>query len=535
MNSDHARPSSAPSSSADDLRESTERRRSTAPTSRTSFGESRPFDQLEGGIGREVLYRPQRYSVREISPVVVSLEISVGFNKVVCVVDNFSQNGLGAVWPTGAALPHEGTVYFGATVSFSGQSLYRGAVRVTNVRDTTTGVSVGLALTEDLIDIDAVMQLRDVVAWQHGAGESLPIGQRAWWQPGHETFKSIVSDLRLYLDQSRRDFDALEATLPWDVLHGTAENPARTRLIETVRAGFVADVVKLCDHADAVIRAVGPDETARLAEYSRAQLDEYFMPAPFFFRARTKPLGYAGDYEMMRFIYTDNFEGSTLYAKAMNLVGVSTAGGELVRTRRDAFKDWLLEKMSEIGPRGTLRLASIAAGPAQEIYELLSESTELPSKLEVVLFDQDDRALGFAFRRLTRLVSENNGRGVTVHYLHDTIRRLVTDPALFVEFGPFDVIFCGGLFDYLKQPVAARLTQAVYNNLVPGGAAVIGNVVPEMPSRWVMEHLLDWHLDYKSRHSLAQFAAEGAPDATFAFLEERSGWNPFIVVTKPSA
>ncbi|MEZ4407208.1 MAG: hypothetical protein R3A52_12105 [Polyangiales bacterium] len=503
------------------------------PAERPSFGEARPFDSLEGGVGREVLYRPQRYTAADVAPLAVALELTVGVTKVTCEVDNFSQNGIGVVWPASLPAPVEGAVYFGCVARFGGHPLYQGAVRVTNQRVVEGKPTAGVALTDDLLDIEAVMQLRDVAKWQAGDGASLAARDRPWWEPGHAEFKSVVSDLRLYLEESRARFESLERQLPWDVLHGTGENAARAQLIAGVRERFVRDVVALAERGDAAARGLSPESAKRLALYSQSQLDDLFMPAPFFHRARTKPLKYAGDYEMMRFIYDETFEGDSLYAKAMNLAGVSMAGSQLVRTRRDAFKEWLLARIAAVGPRGTLRIASIASGPAQEIFEILSEAHELPARLDVVLFDQDDRALGFAFRRLSRVVQARGERGVTIRYLHDTIRRLIVDPTLFVDFGPFDVIFCGGLFDYLKQPVAARLTAALYNNLSPGGSAVVGNVVPEMPSRWIMEHLLDWHLDYKSRHALVQFAAEGAPGAELTLLEEPSGWNPFVVATRP--
>ncbi len=533
MSQDPARPTTFSTPLQDGERPSGERRRSTLPADRPSFGEARPFEQLDGGIGREVLYRPQRYTAADVAPLEVTFELTSGVSRLRCEVDNFSQNGLGVVWPEGLAAPAEGTVFFGCSARFGGHALYQGAARVTNYRVVDGRPTAGLALTDDLLDIEAVMQLRDVAAWQAGGGATLSTGDRAWWAPGHAEFKSVVADLRLYLEESRACFDALERSLPWEVLHGRSDSAARAQLINGIRGSFVRDVVALAERGDAAARALDPESTRRLALYSQAQLDDLFMPAPFFHRARSKPLNYAGDYEMMRFIYDEAFEGDSLYAKAMNLAGVSMAGARLVRTRRDAFKEWLLARIADVGPRGTLRIASIASGPAQEIFELLTEADELPARLDVVLFDQDDRALGFAFRRLSRLVAARGERGVTIRYLHDTIRRLISDPTLFVDFGPFDVIFCGGLFDYLKQPTAARLTRALYNNLSPGGSAVVGNVVPEMPSRWIMEHLLDWHLDYKPRHALVQFAAEGAPGAELALIEEPSGWNPFVVVTRP--
>ncbi len=40
------------------------------------------------------------------------------------------------------------------------------------------------------------------------------------------------------------------------------------------------------------------------------------MQSPWMHRARHKPLGYLGDFEMMNGLYGNHFAGSTLFAKA---------------------------------------------------------------------------------------------------------------------------------------------------------------------------------------------------------------------------
>ena len=47
-----------------------------------------------------------------------------------------------------------------------------------------------------------------------------------------------------------------------------------------------------------------------------------------------------------------------------------------------------------------------------------------------------------------------------------------------------------------------------------------------------MEHLLDWHLIYRTRPELMAIGRRAAPDATIRLLEEETGINPFIEILR---
>jgi hypothetical protein len=151
--------------------------------------------------------------------------------------------------------------------------------------------------------------------------------------------------------------------------------------------------------------------------------------------------------------------------------------------------------------------------------------------LEVVLFDQDKRALGFAYSRLQPLLSRFGDR-VSVVYLHDTIKRLLKDPSLFSPLGHFDAIFSCGLFDYLPQPAAASLTGSLFQRVAPGGSLFIGNQTPKSTSRWAIEFHFEWYLIYREHAEMLDFARTGAPNADISIVEERTGINPFVVVKR---
>ena len=107
---------------------------------------------------------------------------------------------------------------------------------------------------------------------------------------------------------------------------------------------------------------------------------------------------------------------------------LTTRPGDAVRFRKNLVRDRLSEVLDRAASEGgPLRFLSVAAGPAQEVYELLKQRKTIPVPVEIVLFDQDKGALSYAYRRISPIVSARWSKLVTVTYLHDSIKRLLRD------------------------------------------------------------------------------------------------------------
>jgi SAM-dependent methyltransferase len=259
-------------------------------------------------------------------------------------------------------------------------------------------------------------------------------------------------------------------------------------------------------------------------------LDAALMTAPSCQRALHKPFGYAGDYEMMNFIYERQFEGPTLFARAVGLAFLTTRAPAAVRGRKDLVRRQLEALLAErAGSREPVRILSIAAGPAQELYELFAGLDELPVPVEVVLFEQDRNALTHAWRRLRSTAEQRFPHGVRLTYLHDSVKRLLRDEKLFAGFGTFDLVFSCGLLDYFQRATAVNLTRRLVAVTRPGGEVLVANMV-DHPIRWVMEWHLDWNLIYRTRDELLDIGRRAAPGAQVRILEEATGANPFFQV-----
>ena len=267
------------------------------------------------------------------------------------------------------------------------------------------------------------------------------------------------------------------------------DSPARDVLIERIRVEFAADVVQAAGEIDAELRAASQAERHPLQEYSVRHLHNLLMLSPWMRRARYKPLGYAGDYEIMNGLYGRHFSGATLFGKALNLAFTSTPAASAVRARKDLIKGQL-RALLDSSPEGKpIRILSIAAGPAQEVFELLQERSAIPGPLEIVLFDQDKRALSYSYARLQRLATSKWQGKVTIVHLHDSIKRLLRGTSVLNSHGLFDVVFSCGLFDYLQLLTAVSLCRGLFQLVAPQGTLYFGNMVPNCPTRWVMRFI----------------------------------------------
>ena len=100
----------------------------------------------------------------------------------------------------------------------------------------------------------------------------------------------------------------------------------------------------------------------------------------------------------------------------------------------------------------------------------------------------------------------------------------------------FDLIYSAGLYDYLREGGAARLTRNLFDLLKPGGSLIIGNFSLRNPLhlRFPMEYLYDWVLIHRDEKAMARLAG-GIPDADMeemTLLEEPLGINYFLKIVK---
>lgn len=526
MSSDSERPSRVPEYVG----------RSSSPPDAPSRPSSPPvkkYEEMPGGEGREVFFRPDRISHDGLGTMHVVLSVRRGARDVPCALHDLSQSGAALLWPEDEDEPAPGEVIDQLCLIFEGHEAYSGAVEVVGVRSVAGGRLVGVRLRDGMMDVDDVLMIRKVHELKAEGRLDFSAERRPWSRPGFERFKALVGEMRLFLEDARERFSHVEKELPWRVVHGEADDGGRGSLIRSIREEFLPEFSRLATDIDTASRGATADDHQSLKAYSQRLLDDLLLEAPFVQRARFKPFGYPGDFEVMRYIYEHTFEGASLYARSVHMATAAQPGSLCVVNRKNLLREQLMALIRSRRGNEPLRIASVAAGPAQETLEILQLLRRAPRPVEFVLFEQDRRALQVAHGRLVPAAEAVPGGVARVAFRHDTIKRMLVDPQVFAQEGSFDAIICAGLFDYLKKPAAERLCGSLYQSVRAGGSLYIGNVTPELPSRWLMEQHMDWYLEYRTRADLLDIGRVGAPGADVEILEELQGFNPFVKITRP--
>ena len=442
------------------------------------------------------------------------------------VVENISQQGL-AIVVSGAAerdpiLIGDRIEHFAVTCE-SGR-LYEGTATVRRVGKRNDQLVVGLEVDSAGIDLGEINRQSARLAfarrWRQAA-------EAANDQHIELPFKNWVAALRTTLEGAERFLGDEDAALAREDLR-TAKQARRDYL--TV---VVPDLLRNIDRARVelaqIVDGFTNDQHAVHRAYTLMQLSTLLNQAPFVRRALEKPLGYAGDYEMMNMLYRDPAEGDTLFGKALNVCFTEEPAAKANRNRVD-YIERLIRRALQDHPEGCIRIASLGCGPAREIEALLSGWPALGARLDIALIDQEDRAVAHCEETLAPLVARTGAR---IRFIREGIRNLLSRDRLSRTLGSCALIYSAGLFDYLQDRAVGRILSVLFEALVPGGLVAIGNVAAHNPSRWIMEYFAEWFLIHRTPADLLRLAGEvaGVP-ASVDVDSEPSGINLFLRIRR---
>ncbi|HXH31906.1 MAG TPA: hypothetical protein VNJ01_13940 [Bacteriovoracaceae bacterium] len=270
-----------------------------------------------------------------------------------------------------------------------------------------------------------------------------------------------------------------------------------------------------------------PIDVVKMAfEFFREQLKALVYQSPFANRSLQKPLGYAGDYEMMNLIYHNENTGKSLFGRCMEKCFQQHAEPQAVRNR----VEFLLEKIRSTmrtKPGKKITILSVACGPAMEVQKFIEQTPQADlTNVEIHLLDQDLNALKHVQRRLRKIAS-GLGKKVEVKLISTTIKNLINTG---LDHDGYDLIYSAGLFDYFTDQVATLAATTLFNSLEEGSNLVIGNFDVSAPTRFGMSMVFDWNLIYRSNEDLLRIF--NVPGAQLSIEKEECGVNLFCNISK---
>jgi extracellular factor (EF) 3-hydroxypalmitic acid methyl ester biosynthesis protein len=408
--------------------------------------------------------------------------------------------------------------------------VYSGRAVVSNLVNTGILLVCECTLEEDWLDVDMFSSIHQKDKLQNEFTEFL----KEWEKIHHITsdFKVVIADMQTFLMDMRRWLEQVELSIRSEP--SLDRNQVERNAILELKSPITPAVGSLFERFEETASKIPEDLQSIHRSYSRRQLHPIILCSPFVYRSFQKPLGYAGDYEMVNMMLRDPFEGSSLFAKIVNLWFINSPPCEAHRNRIK----YLVRKLGEetrrvFQEKRIARVLDMACGPAKEVQNFLAQD-DLCEKAQFELLDFNDETLNYTGGVLEDLKNKHH-RETRVKMVKKSVNHILKEtfkPSQHSADEEYDFIYCAGLFDYLEDRICKKMMNYFYDLLAPGGLLLATNVTPSNPLQGTMESLMEWHLIYRNREQMAVLKPDLAPEGSCAITTEVTGINIFIEVRK---
>jgi extracellular factor (EF) 3-hydroxypalmitic acid methyl ester biosynthesis protein len=236
-------------------------------------------------------------------------------------------------------------------------------------------------------------------------------------------------------------------------------------------------------------------QTFSQSQFLQHSLVQLIHQDPFTYHSFVKPKGYAGDAVLLDFIYGyQNSAHITPLGQEIFNYTVNSTASISVRNRRKILA-YTIDKVA-LNTKFT-RILSIACGHLREAH--LSKAIQEKQIEELIALDQDQQSL-------EHIKTEFDIYPITT--VQSSVRSLITQK---LTFDNLDFVYAAGLYDYLSQPIAMRLTRIMFEMLRSEGRLLVANFVPTLIDIGYMETFMQWFLIYRTIEEINSLADEIVP------------------------
>jgi 2-polyprenyl-3-methyl-5-hydroxy-6-metoxy-1,4-benzoquinol methylase len=234
-------------------------------------------------------------------------------------------------------------------------------------------------------------------------------------------------------------------------------------------------------------------------------------------RTRGKPMGYAGDYQLIDWIYTQKTAPNGR-GKLFDQLFHSYEAAKSVRNRKDFFISKCMELSNK--RKSPLNILNLGCGSCRDVLETFQTTTN-GNHLYFHCIDHESKAIEYAKKLMKHTRAQNN-----VVLENASIFRLRTTRK-------YDLIWSAGLFDYLEDRVAILLLKKMWKYLKKDGQIIFGNFSPKNPTRKGMELIGKWYLIHRSANDLIKLCKKAnIPFSEIEVSQEPMGINLFCTIKK---
>jgi hypothetical protein len=218
---------------------------------------------------------------------------------------------------------------------------------------------------------------------------------------------------------------------------------------------------------------------------------------PFTRRAFEKPRGYAGDAIMLDYVYSGMPPPeTTIIGRQVFFSTIRVPNSLSVIERRNYLAELIDNTAREtIRPR----ILSVACGHLREAH--YSNATRSGAVAALYALDQDPQSLA--------VIERDKPKEANIITVNASVKALLQGE---VCYSNLNLIYALGLYDYLIDSVAKKLTETLFEMLAPDGKLVFANYAPDSRGLGYMEAFMDWVLIHRDEVAL-QACASGINSA----------------------
>lgn len=216
------------------------------------------------------------------------------------------------------------------------------------------------------------------------------------------------------------------------------------------------------------------------------EIEPNFGQSWFMDRARTKPRGYPGDFEILEGIYNHQTKTNNGIGKVLDEYFLQTELAKAVTGRmnycRKALGKWLSSQIISEPD-----ILNIACGPCRELRELDINCKERPFRYHGL--DNDQAALDYAFEKSTNSgISREN-----LKFTKQNVLRLINPEYNIRNLGYYDLIYSVGLYDYLPDVLLIRILKGTLVLLKETGEYLVAFKDSDKYDKTEYQWHVDWH------------------------------------------
>ena len=357
-----------------------------------------------------------------------------------------------------------------------------------------------------------------------------------WKRAHHVTadFKLNVAGMQNIMIGLKRWLEQIDLSM--QSMTEVDKNAMEQQVINEIEGRVLEELIPRMTSFESSTRNIGAAEQPAHKSYVRRQMHPLMLCSPFAHRAYTKPLGYAGDYEVVNMMMRDPYEGDSLFAKLLNRTFLGFEPVQAHQNRIDYLFDTIRAEAGRVVSEGRrLKVLNLGCGAAHEIQRFL-EREPLSDHCDFTLMDFNQETIDHAGKVLSE-IKWRKGRAADIKLEQRSVHQLLklaSRGGMADDVDSYDLVYCAGLFDYLSQKVCKKLVELFTKLLRPQGLVIVTNVASTNPCIGWMEYVVEWNLVYRNDWEMLDLIPLDGTVMKTDLKRESTGVNLFLEIRKVS-